>query len=400
MSRKLTFLLCIVAVMLAGLLVVGCEVDDEVVDPEEPVEEEPEPEPDEPEEDPFFEEHYLWDEVTNFEEIEALREVVGADPVPITVDVEEVIEIALIFPALDLSDSWERGYRALLPRLEELNIPAEVHTMGSAHDDHVTQRSHLETVLAEKDVYDYCIVGPTALEVQSDIISDLIADPDIEVIVWNESTPLKEWGTTREEGQPLSYVAFDHYDGALVISEYIQENYDFEHVAFLHGIVGTPAAILRGYTVRDMFEDQGVEVVYEHYADWDREAAYEATKEILVAYPEVDFIHSSSTAMTAGAAAAIEEMGMTGDVILNGWGGGTEEQELLLDGQMHFTVLRNQDDWGVVLAEMIKLDLEGRQDEIPLVFTGEMVLVDHTYDREAIDEILDYAFRYSGDLEH
>ena len=61
--------------------------------------------------------------------------------------------------------------------------------------------------------------------------------------------------------------------------------------------------------------------------------------------------------------------------------------------------MRMQDDWGVALAEIIKFDLEGRIDEVPLAVSGAMQLVDDSFTRADIDAILEYAFRYSGDLE-
>lgn len=340
--------------------------------------------------------YYYWDEVETAEELEFIRDIVRNDAVPIAVDIEKAVRIALIFPAEDLSDSWLRGHIGMEERLKELKIPYEIITMGSKHNDHTTQKTHLETALVEK--YDYVIVGPTEIYVQAAAIEQLIAAPDIEVIVWNYTTPLIHWGKSRAEGQPLAYVGFCHYGGAQVLGEYILDTYDFENVAYIHGVPGA-TSIQRGHTVRDMLTAAGINNIYETYCDWDREKAYEATKSILIAYPEVEHIHIISTAMAAGAAAAIEEMGMTGKVIINGWGGGSEEQDLLLAGQLHFTVLRNQDDWGVSLAEIIKLDLEGRRDAIPLVFNGEMTLVDRTFDRAAIDKILEYAFRYSGVLE-
>lgn len=116
----------------------------------------------------------------------------------------------------------------------------------------------------------------------------------------------------------------------------------------------------------------------------------------MTAYPEVDHIHVISTDMAIGTANALEEMGMTGEIVINGWGGTAIEQELLLAGKLDFTVLRNQDDEGVSAAEIIKLDLEGRRDEIPLAFNGEMALIDRSWDRAAIDKLLEYANRYSG----
>lgn len=340
--------------------------------------------------------YYYWDEVETAAELEFIRDIVRNDAVPITVEVEEKIEIALIFPAEDLSDSWQRAYVALDERLDELQIPHELITMGSAHDDHILQRTHLERALVEK--YDYVIVGPTEIYIQKDILADLIKDPDIQVIIWNFTTPIMDWGKTRAEGQPLAYVGFDHYDGGTVLGKYILKTYDFKNVAYIYGVPGS-TSIMRGHTVRDMLEAAGINTVYETYCDWDQIKAYEAAKQIVTAYPEVDHIHVISTDMAIGTANALEEMGMTGEIVVNGWGGTAREQELLLDGKLDFTVLRNQDDEGVSQAEIIKLDLEGRRDEIPPTFNGEMTLIDRSWDRATIDKLLEYANRYSSKYE-
>ena len=339
---------------------------------------------------------YMYDEITDMDAHEAMRERVREDAVPIAEDAvpEEPIEVAMIYPALDLSDSWARGYQGFIHRMDELEIPYDMATMGSGHAQHDVQRSHLETVLVME--YDYVIVGPTELYVQQDAIQEIVQHPDIEVIVWNYSTPLKEWGESREEGQPLSWVAFDHLNGAQMLGEYIVENYDSDKTAMMmYGVPGSTTA-MRGYAQKQIMENHGMDVVYEHYADWDRELAYNATLDAAPAY-EVDFIHSCSTAMTSGIISALGEVGMQEDVVVNGWGGGSEELEYMTEGLIEYTVFRNQDDWGVVLAEMIKLDLEGRTDEIPLAYSGEMQVIDHTMSEEEINELLEHGFRYSKD---
>jgi autoinducer 2-binding periplasmic protein LuxP len=345
-------------------------------------------------------EHY---EVPGYDEevYEAFREVVRADAVPISVDVDE-ITIALVFPALDLSDAWARGHAGLVGRLDELEIPYQLDTFGGDHDDHTLQLSHLETVLARG--YDYAIVGPTEILVQMSILEELI-ESGTQVIVWNYTTPLRDWGEARfpEGGQPLGYVGFSHADGAHVLGQYFVER-------LLEGVDGTPrVAHIRGIPgitddqrsgiAKQYFEEAGFEIVHETYANWDRTQGYNATLDIVGAYPDVDHIHIVSTAMAIGAVEALDELGRAGEILINGWGGGSEEQIHMLDGNLHATVMRMQDDWGVALAEMIKFHLEDRVDEIPLAFSGENQLVDDTFTREDIDEILDYAFRYSGDLE-
>ncbi len=348
-----------------------------------------------------FWEHY---EVPGFDEamFDAFRDVISADAVPISVEVADPVTIALVFPSLDLSDAWARGHAGLVGRLDELGVPYQLDTFGTSHDDHSLQLAHLETTMARG--YDYVIVGPTEILVQMSIIEEMI-EAGIGVIVWNYSTPLQEWGEARypEGGQPLAYVGFSHAEGAHILGEYFVERLRNEvdgtpKVAHLRGIPGITDDQRSGVAMQH-FQDAGFEIVHETYANWARDQGYAATLNIAGAYPDVDHIHIVSTAMAIGAVEALDEVGRAGEILLNGWGGGSEEQLHLLEGNLHATVMRMQDDWGVALAEIIKFDLEGRIDEVPLAVSGGMQLVDDTFTRADIDAILEYAFRYSGDLE-
>ena len=361
------FSLILIVIMGTGLVYAGDELDD----------------------------YYMYDELDDIEVFEEMQQVVADDPVPVSVDVPGTVEIAMIYPALDGSDSWPRGYEGITGRLEDLEIPYNISIMGSDHGEHDVQRAQLKDVLAGSEEFDYVIVGPSVLGEQKEVIEELIADPGLEVIIWNETTPLKDWGESREEGQPLSWVGFDHLFGARLMGEYITENYNPDKkVAMMYGPPGSITA-MRGYEAKDIMEDYGMEIVAEHYADFDFDLAYYATFDILDEHDDIDKIHSVSTAMTDGIATALRELGKDGDIVVNGWGGGTIEQELIRSDEVEFTVLRNQDDWGVVLAEIIKYDLEDRKDEIPIVFSGEMQLIDHMMDQQDIDSILEHAFRYS-----
>ena len=348
-----------------------------------------------------FWEHY---EVPGFDQatFDAFRDVITADAVPIAVEVPDTVTIALVFPSLDLSDAWARGHAGLVGRLDELGVPYRLDTFGTSHDDHSLQLAHLETTMARG--YDYVIVGPTEILVQMSMIEEMI-EAGIGVIVWNYTTPLQEWGEARypEGGQPLAYVGFSHAEGAHILGEYFVERLRREvegtpKVAHLRGIPGITDDQRSGVAMQH-FRDAGFEIVHETYANWARDQGYAATLNIAGAYPDVDHIHIVSTAMAIGAVEALDEVGRVGEILLNGWGGGSEEQLHLLEGNLHATVMRMQDDWGVALAEIIKFDLEGRIDEVPLAVSGAMQLVDDTYSRADIDEILEYAFRYSGDLE-
>ncbi len=349
-----------------------------------------------------FWEHY---EIEGYDEelLEYFRDIVRQDPVPLTVELDVPVRIAMIFPSLDLSDAWARGHAGLVGRLEDLGIPYELDVFGTEHDDHALQLAHIETALERG--FDYIILGPTEILVQMTAIEEVIQAPGTEIIVWNYTTPLKDWGTERypDGMQPLAYVGFSHAEGGHILGQYFVDRLQEEvegvpKVAHIRGIPGITDDQRSGIP-KQYFEEAGFEIVHEVYANWRRDLGFDATLDIMGAYPDVNHIHIVSTAMAIGAVEALDFLDKAGEVLINGWGGGAEEQVHLLEGNLHATVMRMQDDWGVSLAEMIKYDLEGRRDHIPLVFAGEMQLVDDSFTEEDIDEILEYAFRYSGDLE-
>lgn len=342
---------------------------------------------------------WMLHEVVTIEAVDAFLEIVSSDPVPLARTVHKRFRIAMIFPSLDLSDAWFSGWMGMEGRLKELGILYELTTMGGGHADHALQVSHIDLAIAQR--YDYVIIAPTELFVQKAGIQRMI-EAGIKVIVWNNNTPFVEWGRERyPDGlQPLAWVGFDHGYGGKMMGEYALTRLEpGSQVAIMHGIPGITTE-LRGGIARDIMEAAGHEIVYEHYADWDKTKAYEATKYILTAYPEVDHIHSTSTAMAYGIIAAVQELGLTGQILVNGWGGGRGEQAYMWEGKLNFTVMRMQDDWGVTLAEVIKYDIEDRRDEIPLSISGGMVIIDDTWTKAEVGKLTEYAYRYSGVVEY
>jgi len=324
----------------------------------------------------------------------ALREVSASPAEPIAVEIEETVRIAFVWPSFDLSEGWARGAIAFKERIAEFGFPYEITEFGSEIDDHALQATHIQTILAGD--YDYAFIGPTELDVQRTLIQDMIQDPDLYVIVWNYTTPIREWD---ELGQPLSYVGFDHAEGGQLLCDWIVPELggegEFATMRFVPGFLDDQRV---GTFIR-CSEPKGLVKVYDHYADGTREKAYEGTHAVLTAYPDVVHIHASNTATAMGTLSALRERGRAGEILLNGWGGGQEELDAILEGDMHVTPMRMQDDFGVFPAEIIKLHLEGRYDEIPLVAAGEMALVHFRMSEEEVEDLKEYAFRYSGVLE-
>ena len=104
-------------------------------------------------------------------------------------------------------------------------------------------------------------------------------------------------------------------------------------------------------------------------------------------------IYATSSSMALGAASAAETLGVSLDIW--GFGGTVDEVDFMKDGLMTGSVFRFQDDGGVAVAEAIKRHLEGREDEVPGVYMGDMVIAHSEMSDEEFRELLERAHRYS-----
>jgi len=347
-----------------------------------------EPLPDDDERD-----FWWYHQVVEEEVLEAFQESVAGSGEPISVEVEEPIQIAVIYPSQDVSDFWLRAYLAMEARLEEMDVPFEADQFASGMDDHQIQATYTDQVIDNADRYDYVIFGPTELSLQADNVKRLIDHPDLEVIVLNYDQPPQAWG----DDQPLAYAGFSHLAGAHIMCNYILENVGTEGTYAL--VRGTPGSVdnqRSGGFKACLEENADWEMAYEHYGDYMREGGYEAANLILTGYPEVELIHNANTAMAMGSLSAVLAQGRADDLFVTAWGGTGDELEALRLGELDATPMRMGDDVGVALAEILKADLEGRHDDIPLVALGRITIAHKDMEPEEIDALEEEAFRYTG----
>jgi autoinducer 2-binding periplasmic protein LuxP len=406
------------SIAVLALVVTACAPADDDVDdtalmedpppeaePEEEVEEEAPPEEgileDITEEGPEARGVYLLSEFFEaFPEHEArhdaLLEVMYEDPAPLEVDVDEPIQIALFLPSLEISDAWFRLEGGLTGRLDEIGIPYEITHFLTTPDQHAEQASQVELVLADPDAFDFALFAPTEWEAQKSHVERLAEA--VPTFAYNVANPFYDiWGTDQS---PISHVSFDHEFGALLLCEWaIEETGGEGEVALLRFVRGIVDNLRSDTFGRCVEENSNMRVVIHQETDGDREMAFTGANTVLTARPDVTFMHAASTAITLGAVAAMRERDAIDDVILNGWGGGSDELAGILAGEIDVTVFRVQDDWGVAGAEMIRMHLEGRHDEIPGVVSPGMMIIDYTWSEADIEAQTDIGFRYSGDID-
>lgn len=326
--------------------------------------------------------------------LDELRAISAAAAVPLSVEAEKQF-IAFVSPSFNLSEVFARGRIAFEKRLQELEIPFQIDDYGSTDQDHQRQSSHVDAIIAAgTDRYSLVVFGPTELGIQKANIERML-EAGLKVVLWNYTTPLSDW----EGRQPLSYIGFDHAEGAEMICEWTLDRTggvgDFAVMRFIPGFVDDQ----RNGTFIDCVEEAGMVNVYDHFAEGDSEKAYEGTQSTLTAYPDIVMIHAVNTATAMGAATAAVERGVDGDILINGWGGGQSELDAILAGSMQVTPLRMVDDFGVYPAEILKMILEGNENQIPLVSAGEYTLVDDSFSAQDMVDATEFAFRYSQTLE-
>ena len=324
--------------------------------------------------------------------LEALQAVTGGEAVAFTGSQDDPIQIALIYPSADVSDFWARNYLALTKRLDQLGISYETTEFASRQIEHSLQSTYASQVEQDADLYDYVIFGPSELATQADNIDKLASNDGFTTYVWAFHTPLKDLSA-----QPQVWFDFSSAYGAQVICDYMVDRLGSDITfAANRGIPGITDNQRSGDFIDCVAEKGNWEVVYEHYGEYQREGGFDGTNLILQAYPEATVIHNANTAMAMGSVEAQVAAGKEGEIFSTGWGGTGLELDAIRRGELDATPMRMGDDVGAATAEAIKADLEGRSDELPLVFLGRITVANDQLSLEELDALEQEAFRFSG----
>lgn len=301
------------------------------------------------------------------------------------------VRISIVYPGEQISDYWRRSVTSMTSRLDEIGIKYEIDRTFTLPGRELARQANLLMEALNRDP-DYLIFTLDALE-HGNFIEQIIARDRVKLILQNITTPVRRW----QNRQPFLYVGFDHHEGTRMLAErYIQLTGGTARYAILFGTRGYVSE-MRGEGFKAYLNDHpGMQIVDAFYVGFDREAARKATLDLLSRHDDIDFIYCVSTDIALGAADALIETGRQDDILINGWGGGASELEAIDDNRIDFTVMRINDDNGVAMADAILLDRMQRRNEIPLVFSGEMVLIDGETSPDTLEELEKRSFRYSG----
>lgn len=315
---------------------------------------------------------------------------VRAAAIPAT-NLKKPIRIAVVYPGLQASDYWRRSIVSFEKRLKELKVPYELvsHFTKPGLTVHEQSNKIGEFLSAGADY----LIFTLNVSQHKPLIEKIMKGGRTKIILQNITTPLKSFKLK----QPFQYVGFDHAIGTeYLVKKYLEVFGGKADYAIMYGTPGYVSEMRGGTFLRHMENHAGMALKESYYVGFNREKSYRATKDLLKNHPNIKFVFSASTDIALGVLDALQEEGRMGDIITNGWGGGSAELDAIQAGDLDFTVMRMNDDNGVAMAEAIVMDQQGNVSEVPTIFSGDMVLVEKSMTNSEIMELKNRAFRYSN----
>jgi|GEM_PF-191646 len=302
----------------------------------------------------------------------------------------QLIKIAIVYPGNQVSDYWRRSIQSFRLRMDELKIKYKIFEYFTKPQvEFRLQEQQIQNALVQDP--DYLIFTLDAVK-HKQVIERMITKGRPKLILQNITTPIQSW----EGKQPFLYVGFDHTIGTEILADYFikktENQGSYGLLYFTQGYVSE----MRGDTfIQHMQKNSNLKLVASYYTNGNRQKAKEAALELLSKHPQIKFIYACSTDVALGALDALQEANRSKEVLVNGWGGGSAELQALLDGRLHVTVMRMNDDNGVAMAESIRLSLQNKETQIPTIYSGDFELVLQGIDQSRLDQLQLRAFRYS-----
>lgn len=327
---------------------------------------------------------------SNQQLVNSFNQVVAAPAQALTVKQDKPILIYSITPTVQISDYWRRNQLALQLRLDELGIKYQLkgHDL-KANSSEEQKRRLLHRALSYNP--DYMILTFTT-SVEIDFIERMVRGTNTKLIVQNVTEPVQAWGAT----QPLIYVGFDNRIGTQMLADYFQQYFPNTTKYAVNDYFPSYISRTRGQSFIDaMSKFKRFDLQSREHTQATHGSARSFTKKLVAKYPDLNFIYASATDIALGTSSELISEGRT-DILVNGWGGGDAELKAIQDKELLMTVMRMNDDNGVAMAEAIKYSLEGKEQLLPLVYSGEFKLVTQQTTAEQIKAYKQQAFRYSG----
>lgn len=203
--------------------------------------------------------------------------------------------------------------------------------VNDAQRSALTQLEHVEHYIAQG--VDAIILNPVEVEASSPAV-DLAKRSDIPIINVNSET----------RSEPTAFVGSDDVRAGEMAMEFITENLEGTgNVLMLQGYMGQAAQIKRERGAKNVLDQTpGLTLLASQTADWDRAEAMSLMENWIQSYGDnIDAVFAHNDEMGLGALEALENAGLSGDVILISIDGIRDALQAVRDGRLDATVFQD-----------------------------------------------------------
>ena len=260
---------------------------------------------------------------------------------------------------------------------KELGVEVEVFE-ADAEDDTQGQLDALNTMVTMD--FDVIILSPID---GTNLIPGIVAANEAEIPVINLG-PGVDMEALSDAGGHLDGKITVNFEeqGSSVANDMIARMEDGGKVAILSGLEGAGQSVGRTNGAKAVFEGaEGVELAAVQACDWDTEKAYEATKDILTANPDLKGIFACNDNMALAAVQALQEMGNE-DVMVYGVDYTSDAKAAIQEGTMMGSMTYSSAIYTKAAEEMAMLIAQGKTFEEPVYLPLTLVTQDNVADFE------------------
>lgn len=158
-----------------------------------------------------------------------------------------------------------------------------------------------------------------------------------------------------------SFVASDHYEGAKEITVYLAESIGGKgQIAAIGSLATNPITQARIKGFEDALKDYpDIEVVSTEYPEISADIIQANAAATLVKYPDLKAFYTTNYLNSTGAAVALRNADLVGDVKMVSWDAGEANVQLLQEGVLQATVAQQPYKMGELAIEQIAKSLRG-----------------------------------------
>lgn len=260
---------------------------------------------------------------------------------------------------------------------KDLGIEVEVFE-ADAEDDTQGQLDALNTMVTMD--FDAIILSPID---GTNLIPGIVAANEAEIPVINLG-PGVDGEALADAGGHLDGKITVNFEeqGSTVANDMIARMEYGGKVAILSGLEGAGQSVGRTNGAKAVFEStEGIELAAVQACDWDTEKAYEATKDILTANPDLEGIFACNDNMALAAVQALQEMGNE-DVMVYGVDYTSDAKAAIEEGTMMGSMTYSSAIYTKAAEEMAMLISQGKTFEEPVYLPLTLVTQDNVADFE------------------